>query len=238
MTNAPKGILKAPRYSTRHDAIGGTSRADVGGSSSAGQKGVLELPLPSPNTPSAITSHGKKIPVRSLADLVRCSKKLNEEVRGIVSDDDDPVHIQQQPKVMHGTEFRHCRYQKRPPNLLLIIMSKPPMKDLILLNKMTKLTPDYVVAVGVVGEDGQHVRFCEYEDEEEESGDIDSPSTRNRLDQKISNSETYEGSGLDDDYECILNEEEKKSDASDDDSEESDEDEEILAELGLLELDE
>jgi len=240
MTNAPKGILKAPRYSTRHDAIGGTSRADVGGSSSAGQKqngltddGVLELPLPSPNTPSAITSHGNKIPVRSLADLVRCSKKLNEEVRGIVSDDDDAVHIQQQPKVMHGTEFSSLQISEKTSELTADNNVETPNERFDTTQQDDETDPDYVVAVGVVGEDGQHVRFCEYEDEEEESGDIDSPSTRNRLDQKISNSETYEGSGLDDDYECILNEEEKKSDASDDDS---DEDEEILAELGLLEL--
>ncbi|KAL3770544.1 hypothetical protein ACHAWU_007816 [Discostella pseudostelligera] len=84
---------------------------------------------------------------------------------------------------------------------------------------------DSVIAFGVMGEDGQQVRFCEYVDDNGENGEEYVSSSRDRLDQRINFEIDEDDFGINDD---------DNSAASDGSSSlGSNADEEILHELGL-----
>jgi hypothetical protein len=87
---------------------------------------------------------------------------------------------------------------------------------------------DSVIALGVMGEDGQQVRFCEYVDDAGENVEGCASSSRDRLGERI-NSEVDE-----DDFD--VNAEVHNSDSDGSSSLGSEADEEILHELGLSEL--
>mmetsp|Transcript_8426 Transcript_8426/g.15334 ORF Transcript_8426/g.15334 Transcript_8426/m.15334 type:complete len:436 (-) Transcript_8426:28-1335(-) len=231
MTASTGGILRSrSRYSSASnggvksdaaisDAAAPTPTRIAGNESGATEK----LGGATPKIPShkaAINDIKKK--TRSLADLVKCSAGLSAEASGITDSERGNVASHKSsdsPKDVKFTEGEslstlHISDEGTP----YMRASGPEVVD----------ANNDVMAIGVMGEDGQQVRFCEFDDGK--TGEIDNGDTstsKDRLDQKID-------IDCDDDFD--MDEEEKNGNDSDNSSNGSNQDEEIWAELGLSEL--
>lgn len=227
------GILRRPRYSS---ASNGGVKSDAASSVSpsadaaaptridGNEPGATEkLGGATPKIPShkaAIDDSKKK--TRSLADLVKSSVGLSAEASGITDSERGNVASHKSStspkdvKFMEGESLStlHISDEGTP----FMRASGPEVVD-----------ANDVMAIGVMGEDGQQVRFCEFDDGK--TGEInkgDTSTSKDRLDQRID-------VDCDDDFD--MEEEEKNSNDSDNSSNGSNnQDEEIWAELGLSEL--
>ena len=256
MTAAPAGgILRPrPRYSAAaHDESSKSSSA--GPTSGSRLPAAAPAPGASPTPTTRPHSSGRRdVPVpRSLADLVRSATDLNEEARGIISHDgpssswssggwneyhpgtdvDDPLAT---------TEGRRGRrlVEKNDPSTLLVVSGEdgtPYLRGSISPDDSAFGGPDAsaMMAVGVVGEDGRGVRFCEYDDDVDDvgkkTGDGTASTIRDRIGRRIGVGDDDEDS--DDDVDPGKGSDDDEDDGSDGGSDGSARDEEILRELGL-----
>lgn len=120
-----------------------------------------------------------------------------------------------------------------------VVLNENEERILLQETDVASASADVVVANKKDGDNSHHVRFHENEDGDntEEETNIDSTSSRARLEQKITGPEV--DFDFDDEVQNDANEDEKKEHFSDTDSNSSGgsaEDDEILAELGLSEL--
>ncbi|KAL7532982.1 hypothetical protein ACHAXR_004972 [Thalassiosira sp. AJA248-18] len=230
MTAATGGILRSrPRYShaangdVESDAANSDSTpADtpatprIDGNPSSAEKLVgktTTIPTPTPSHRGA--GGGNQMIIRSLADLVNSSMNLNAEASGVA--DSERANV-----VSHKLIAK--KSPKEGENMSIIHISEkgtPYLKD-----PTTSHDTSGPEAVGVVGEDGQQVRFCEYDDDDNsgETNNDNTATSRDRLEQRID---------IDYENDFVLDEEEKNENDSDGSS---DCDEDILRELGLSEL--
>ena len=165
---------------------------------------------------------------RTLADLVSSSTSFRSEASGITATDTEMGTVVSHKQVISsgrsGGGDNHQQQLSLKSTLLISDAGTPYIKDLAGLSGSGPdvVDADSVIALGVMGEDGQQVRFCEYVHDDEISKGCASNS-RVRLDQRM-NSE--------------VDAEEDNSDSDDGSSSShgSAPDEEILRELGLSEL--
>jgi hypothetical protein len=177
-----------------------------------------------------ISSSSSRPNVRTLADLVSSSTSFRSEASGITAAETEMGTVVSHKQVISSSNGRsgggdnHQQQLSLKSTLLISDAGTPYIKDLAGLSGSGPdvVDADSVIALGVMGEDGQQVRFCEYVHDDEISKGCASNS-RVRLDQRM-NSE--------------VDAEEDNSDSDDGSSSShgSAPDEEILRELGLSEL--
>ena len=223
MTTAPAGILRSrPRYSSA--AIGG-ARSDAARPEVAAMQ--IDDDRSTAETKTHATKDGKR-KIRSLADLAQKSVDLSAEASDLAGSETGTVISHKvrsdtgkddMNNFTEGETMSTLHISDEGMPYLQTTSGGPPVVD-----------ADGVVAVGIMGEDGQQIKFCET-GEEVSGGNTASLSSRNRLEQRL-------GSEYDDDLDVNDKEEnicalDRGSSGGDEDDEQ---DEEILRELGLEQL--
>ena len=221
MTTAPAGILRSrPRYSSA--AIGG-ARSDAARPEVAAMQ--IDDDRSTAETKTHATKDGKR-KIRSLADLAQKSVDLSAEASDLAGSETGTVISH---KVRSDTGKDDMNNFTEGETMSTLHISDEGMPYLQTSGGPPVVDADGVVAVGIMGEDGQQIKFCETG--EEVSGNAAPLSSRNRLEQRL-------GSEYDDDLDVNDKEEnicdlDRGSSGSDQDDEQ---DEEILRELGLEQL--
>lgn len=246
---ASDGILRSrPRYSSaanrgdKTDAAHSGSGSSVSSSTAAedgtairhniidGDGGRSAAEVPNLSTKG---SRGSKKKNRSLADLVKSSVSLSDEASGITDTDDERGNVISHESSSSGQNQKDVNNFAEGESMATLQISDDGtlfLKDPANNDKSgpEAVDADAAIAVGVVGEDGQQVRFCEYGDEKTDENDVgDKSSSRDRLEQRVDEES-------DDDFD--INEEVRNGNDSDSDSGGSKEDADILRELGLSDL--
>mmetsp|Transcript_1700 Transcript_1700/g.3622 ORF Transcript_1700/g.3622 Transcript_1700/m.3622 type:complete len:472 (-) Transcript_1700:149-1564(-) len=241
------GILRSrPRYSSAADD-GGIKKSDAATSNSSSASAdattatrnndnqiasdiIGGTARPSNNSPS----HKNK--TRSLADLVKSSASLSAESSGITNSERGNVISHQQKLSKRQKDVKKFTEGESMSTLRISERGTPYLKeptDNDVTSGPDVVDADSVLALGVMGEDGQQVRFCEYDDVNNgEINDGNAPTSRDRLEKST---DMVDDSGFDVDEEETNNGNGYDSDGSDGSSG-SAQDEEILRELGLSEM--
>ncbi|KAL9187703.1 hypothetical protein ACHAXT_006081 [Thalassiosira profunda] len=203
------GILRSnPRYSS---SAGGAAKSDAAAAASS-----ADAPSPSSGSSGGTTPH---YPLRSLADLAQRSADLSAEASENAGDADSGNVVSHRSK--GGDDANNTRMSA----LLMTEEGVPYLQDPAGKSGPPVVDANGVIAVGVMGEDGEQVRFCEYGGEPSGGVAEDAASSRDRLGQRIQAEDDVE-------YEDVR---EHGSD-SEDGSSDGDHDERILEELGMSEL--
>jgi hypothetical protein len=240
--NKAKGILRSkPRYSaennsTRCTPITATSNSSDGPSISG-------------------NGNGNSSVVRSLADLVRSSAELSAEAAGITNA--DVGRVVSHHGVPSNAQHAAVRLKKNNTNNILRIEEQEEtiITEGIPLLQISESGAPYLkiggdaaavytsnigpavldangdIAFGIVGEDGEHVRFCELNDDNGKEND-EHISSRERIQHRIN---VHDAS--DEDVVLFDQEEEPTTECNISDSEsDATDDDAILEELGMSEL--
>jgi len=228
-TNKAKGILRTPRYSLNN---------------SANSNNTNPTPSSSNDGPASISS---SVVVRSsLADLVRSSAELSAEAAEITNADvgrvishssnapdsetagvlpvNNNTQEQQEKIITEGIPLLHISESGAP----YLKVGGPP--DIVSPNNGPAVVDaNGDIAFGIVGDDGEHVRFCEHNNDDDGKENDETISSRERIQNRIHVNDEGGEDMFDQEEptnECNISDSE--SDATDDDA--------ILAELGMSDL--
>ena len=223
-----KGILRSrPRYPSASN--GG---ANAGATRSECSPADADTPAPTHADADAAAST-RAAPLdrtrRSLADLVKCSTRLSDEASGISEQErghvvtHGPIQNDNGIQVAGGEESSKNVVDTASPLPILRIAKDgtPHLKAA----GATEADDGEPIAVGVLGKEGQQVRFCEYERDDAGGTSGDAASGRERLERRVE--------AHDEDFDVTDEEEDTDEEES---SGGSDHDDEILAELGISEM--
>ena len=223
-TNKAKGILRStPRYSANNNNTNSTTSSSDDGPANSNNSVV----------------------VRSLADLVQSSAELSAEAAGITNADVGRVishhgvpsnNAPENAAAMNNNNIIQEQQQEKiitegMPLLQISESGAPYLKVGGAANESSSSNGPAVVdangdiAFGIVGEDGEHVRFCEHIDGDGKENDK-FISSRERIQNRIYMNDTDIFDQEEPANECNISDSE--SDATDDDA--------ILAELGMSDL--
>lgn len=219
-TKEAKGILRStPRYSTNNNTNSTTTATSDDG-------------------PGVNNNSSSSVVVRSLADLARSSAELSAEAAGITNEDvgrvishhgvssnsavnNNIIQEQQEKIITDGMPLLQISesgapYLKVGGNATASVSNGPAILD-----------ANGDIAFGIVGENGEHVRFCEHDIDNGDGKENDETiSSRERIQNRIYMNDTDIFDQEEPVDECNISDSE--SDATDDD--------EILAELGMSDL--
>mmetsp|Transcript_38793 Transcript_38793/g.57221 ORF Transcript_38793/g.57221 Transcript_38793/m.57221 type:complete len:436 (-) Transcript_38793:775-2082(-) len=228
-TTKAKGILRTPRYSLNN---------------SANSNNTNPTPSSSNDGPASISS---SVVVRSsLADLVRSSAELSAEAAEITNADvgrvishssnapdsetagvlpvNNNTQEQQEKIITEGIPLLHISESGAP----YLKVGGPP--DIVSPNNGPAVVDaNGDIAFGIVGDDGEHVRFCEHNNDDDGKENDETISSRERIQNRIHVNDEGGEDMFDQEEptnECNISDSE--SDATDDDA--------ILAELGMSDL--
>ena len=166
--------------------------------------------------------------MRTLADLVSSSASLSSEARDIIMANERGNVVTSHKAFISQSRVGGDSNPLSLKSALLISDDGTPYIKEVSESGPDNVDANSVIALGVMGEDGQRVRFCEYKDISE-NGEVGATSSRDRLGERIN-------SKFDED-DANTNEEDDTSDSDrSSTSLGSAPDEEILHELGLSEL--
>lgn len=214
-TKAKEGILRStPRYSTNNNTNATTSSSNDG---------------PANSNSTAV--------VRSLADLVRSSAELSAEAAGITNADVGRVvshhgvssnNAPDNAAAVNNNIIREKNITEGMPLLQISESGAPYLKVGGAANVSSSNGPAVVdangdIAFGIVGDDGEHVRFCEHDIDGDGKENDETISSRERIQNRIYMNDTDMFDQEEPADKCNISDSE--SDATDDDA--------ILAELGL-----
>mmetsp|Transcript_12586 Transcript_12586/g.19399 ORF Transcript_12586/g.19399 Transcript_12586/m.19399 type:complete len:436 (-) Transcript_12586:1014-2321(-) len=230
-TNKAKGILRTPRYSLNNSANSNTK--------------------PTTSSSNDGPASSSSVVVRSsLADLVRSSAELSAEAAGITSADvgrvishhgvasnapdsetsagvlpvnNNSIQEQQEKIITEGIPLLHISETGAP----YLKVGGPA--DVSPNNGPAVVDANGDIAFGIVGDDGEHVRFCEHNNDDDGKENDETISSRERIQNRIHVNDEGGEDMFDQEEptnECNISDSE--SDATDDDA--------ILAELGMSDL--
>jgi len=230
-TNKAKGILRTPRYSLNNSANSNTN--------------------PTTSSSNDGPASSSSVVVRSsLADLVRSSAELSAEAAGITSADvgrvishhgvasnapdsetsagvlpvnNNSIQEQQEKIITEGIPLLHISESGAP----YLKVGGPA--DVSPNNGPAVVDANGDIAFGIVGDDGEHVRFCEHNNDDDVKENDETISSRERIQNRIHVNDEGGEDMFDQEEptnECNISDSE--SDATDDDA--------ILAELGMSDL--
>jgi len=229
-TNKAKGILRTPRYSLNNSANSNTK--------------------PTTSSSNDGPASSSSVVVRSsLADLVRSSAELSAEAAGITSADvgrvishhgvasnapdsetsagvlpvNNNIQEQQEKIITEGIPLLHISETGAP----YLKVGGPA--DVSPNNGPAVVDANGDIAFGIVGDDGEHVRFCEHNNDDDGKENDETISSRERIQNRIHVNDEGGEDMFDQEEptnECNISDSE--SDATDDDA--------ILAELGMSDL--
>mmetsp|Transcript_19225 Transcript_19225/g.24533 ORF Transcript_19225/g.24533 Transcript_19225/m.24533 type:complete len:436 (+) Transcript_19225:135-1442(+) len=230
-TNKAKGILRTPRYSLNNSANSNTNPT-----TSSSNDG------PASSSSVVVSS--------SLADLVRSSAELSAEAAGITSADvgrvishhgvasnapdietagvlpvnNNSIQEQQEKIITEGIPLLHISETGAP-----YLKVGGPADIVSPNNGPAVVDANGDIAFGIVGDDGEHVRFCEHNNDDDGKENDETISSRERIQNRIHVNDEGGEDMFDQEEptnECNISDSE--SDATDDDA--------ILAELGMSDL--
>mmetsp|Transcript_8266 Transcript_8266/g.12396 ORF Transcript_8266/g.12396 Transcript_8266/m.12396 type:complete len:437 (-) Transcript_8266:2558-3868(-) len=231
-TNKAKGILRTPRYSLNNSANSNTN--------------------PTTSSSNDGPASSSSVVVRSsLADLVRSSAELSAEAAGITSADvgrvishhgvasnapdsetsagvlpvnNNSIQEQQEKIITEGIPLLHISETGAP-----YLKVGGPADIVSPNNGPAVVDANGDIAFGIVGDDGEHVRFCEHNNDDDGKENDETISSRERIQNRIHVNDEGGEDMFDQEEptnECNISDSE--SDATDDDA--------ILAELGMSDL--
>mmetsp|Transcript_17597 Transcript_17597/g.35146 ORF Transcript_17597/g.35146 Transcript_17597/m.35146 type:complete len:437 (+) Transcript_17597:212-1522(+) len=231
-TNKAKGILRTPRYSLNNSANSNTN--------------------PTTSSSNDGPASSSSVVVRSsLADLVRSSAELSAEAAGITSADvgrvishhgvasnapdsetsagvlpvnNNSIQEQQEKIITEGIPLLHISESGAP-----YLKVGGPADIVSPNNGPAVVDANGDIAFGIVGDDGEHVRFCEHNNDDDGKENDETISSRERIQNRIHVNDEGGEDMFDQEEptnECNISDSE--SDATDDDA--------ILAELGMSDL--
>ena len=230
-TNTAKGILRTPRYSLNNSANSNTN--------------------PTTSSSNDGPASSSSVVVRSsLADLVRSSAELSAEAAGITSADvgrvishhgvasnapdsetsagvlpvNNNIQEQQEKIITEGIPLLHISESGAP-----YLKVGGPADIVSPNNGPAVVDANGDIAFGIVGDDGEHVRFCEHNNDDDGKENDETISSRERIQNRIHVNDEGGEDMFDQEEptnECNISDSE--SDATDDDA--------ILAELGMSDL--
>jgi len=230
-TNKAKGILRTPRYSLLNNSANSNTNPTTSSSNDG------------PASSSSVVVRS------SLADLVRSSAELSAEAAGITSADvgrvishhgvasnapdsetsagvlpvNNNIQEQQEKIITEGIPLLHISESGAP----YLKVGGPA--DVSPNNGPAVVDANGDIAFGIVGDDGEHVRFCEHNNDDDGKENDETISSRERIQNRIHVNDEGGEDMFDQEEptnECNISDSE--SDATDDDA--------ILAELGMSDL--
>mmetsp|Transcript_7099 Transcript_7099/g.10884 ORF Transcript_7099/g.10884 Transcript_7099/m.10884 type:complete len:437 (-) Transcript_7099:1004-2314(-) len=231
-TNKAKGILRTPRYSLNNSANSNNTN-----------------PTPSSSNDGPASSSSSVVVRSSLADLVRSSAELSAEAAEITNADvgrvishngvasnapdsetagvlpvNNNIQEQQEKIITEGIPLLHISESGAP-----YLKVGGPADIVSPNNGPAVVDANGDVAFGIVGDDGEHVRFCEHNNDDDGKENDETISSRERVQNRIHVNDEGGEDMFDQEEptnECNISDSE--SDATDDDA--------ILAELGMSDL--
>jgi len=235
-TNKAKGILRTPRYSLNNSANSNNTN-----------------PTTSSSDDGPASSSSSVVVRSSLADLVRSSAELSAEAAGITNADvgrvishhvigvasnapdsetsagvlpvnNNNIQEQQEKIITEGIPLLHISESGAP-----YLKVGGPADIVSPNNGPAVVDANGDIAFGIVGDDGEHVRFCEHNNDDDGKENDETISSRERIQNRIHVNDAGDEDMFDQEEptnECNISDSE--SDATDDDA--------ILAELGMSDL--